>query len=200
MSNPAIEALKKRRSIYAIGKNVALPEAEVEALIKEAMRLTPSSFNSQSSRAVILFGAANDKFWGIVTETLRAIVPAEAFQPTADKMKMFAGGIGTVLFYEDNAAIELLQEQFPLYAAAFPGFAEHSNGMAQISVWNALAAVGIGGSLQHYSNLIETAVAKEFGLSAKWALKAQMPFGSIEAPAGEKTFVADEGRFLTFKS
>ena len=32
--------------------------AELEALIKEAIRLSPSSFNSQSSRAVILFTGA----------------------------------------------------------------------------------------------------------------------------------------------
>ena len=118
---------------------------------------------------------------------------------TEAKMKMFAAGVGTVLFYEDNAAIEALQEAYPLYAPAFPGFAEHSNGMAQISVWNALADAGLGATLQHYSNLIEEPVAKEFGLSAKWSLKAQMPFGSIESPAGERSFIADEGRFLTFK-
>lgn len=199
MTNATIETLKKRRSIYAIGTKTSLSTEALDTLIRDAVRLSPSSFNSQSSRVVILFGDANQKLWSITTEILRAMVPADAFASTEAKMKMFAAGVGTVLFYEDNAAIEALQEAYPLYAPAFPGFAEHSNGMAQISVWNALADAGLGATLQHYSNLIEEPVAKEFGLSAKWSLKAQMPFGSIESAAGEKTFIADEGRFLTFK-
>lgn len=196
-ANAALAQLTKRRSIYPIGKAVSLSTDQIEALIKEAVRQAPSSFNSQSSRAVILFGAASDRFWSIVTEALRAIVPAEAFGPTADKMKMFAGGVGTVLFYEDQAVIEGLQEQFPLYAAAFPGFSEHSAGMAQLAVWTVLADAGIGATLQHYHPIIDEAVAKAFDIPASWSLKAQMPFGSIEAPAGEKTYIADETRFKT---
>lgn len=197
MNNPTLNTLKNRRSIYAIGKTLPLDNASVEALIKEAVRLAPSSFNSQSSRAVILFGEASDKFWGIVEACLREIVPAEAFAPTEAKMKAFAAGAGTVLFYEDQATIKGLQEQFALYAAAFPGFSEHSTGMAQLAVWNALSDAGIGASLQHYNPIIDAAVAEAFNIPAEWKLSAQMPFGSIEAAAGEKTFIADEGRFLT---
>ncbi len=200
MSNAAIETLKKRRSIYAIGKNVSLSEDAIESLIKEAVRLAPSSFNSQSSRAVILFGAASEKFWlTIAGDALRAVVPADQFASTDAKLKSFAAGVGTVLFFEDQDVIKGLQEQFALYAAAFPGFSEHSAGMAQLAVWNALAEEGIGGSLQHYSPLVDAGVATEYGLPASWALKAQLPFGSIEAPAGEKGFVDDATRFKTFK-
>lgn len=198
MANATLETLKKRRTQYVLGKKLPLSNEATEALIKEAVRLAPSSFNSQSSRAVILFGEASDKFWSIVTETLRAIVPAEAFASTEDKMKSFAAGAGTVLFYEDQATIKALQENFPLYADNFPGFSAQSGGMAQIAVWNALADAGIGASLQHYNPIIDEAVAKEFGVPASWKLYAQMPFGSNEAPFGEKTFIADEDRFLTF--
>lgn len=197
MNNPTLNTLKNRRSVYAIGKNLPVDAASVEALIKEAVRLAPSSFNSQSSRAVILLGEASDKFWSIVEASLRAIVPAEAFAPTEAKMKAFAAGAGTVLFYEDQATIKGLQEQFATYAAAFPGFSEHSTGMAQLAVWNALSDAGIGASLQHYNPIIDAAVAEAFNIPAEWKLAAQMPFGSIEAAAGEKSFIADEGRFLT---
>ena len=91
-----------------------------------------------------------------------------------------------------------LQENFPLYAAAFPGFSEHSAGMAQLAVWTALANADIGASLQHYHPIIDAAVAKEFDVPASWSLKAQMPFGSHEAGFNEKPFIADEGRFLTY--
>ena len=56
-----IDQIEKRRTIYAIGNNVTVSNAELEALIKKTIRLSPSSFNSQSSRAVILFDASHVK-------------------------------------------------------------------------------------------------------------------------------------------
>lgn len=199
MTNATIASLKNRRTQYALGRNAALSTDQLDALIKEAIRLTPSSFNSQSSRAVILFGAASEKFWQLTEDALRAVVPADAFAPTEAKMKAFAAGVGTVLFYEDQDTVKGLQENFPLYADAFPTFSEHSAGMAQISVWNALADAGLGASLQHYSPIADAPAAAAFNVPASWKLRAQMPFGSHEAGVNDKTFIEDDGRFLTYK-
>lgn len=199
MSNSALQSLTKRRTQYALGKNLPISEAEVEKLIKEAVRQAPSSFNSQSSRVVILFGAASEQLWNITRETLRAIVPAESFAPTNAKMDSFAAGAGTVLFFEDQAAIADLQEKFPAYADNFPTFSEQSGGMAQLAVWTVLADAGIGASLQHYNPLIDAEVAKTWGLPESWKLRAQMPFGSNEKGFGEKAFIDDVLRFKTFR-
>lgn len=51
-----LDQIKQRRSIYSIGKNVELDQAEIEKIIKDAVKHSPSSFNSQTSRVVILFG------------------------------------------------------------------------------------------------------------------------------------------------
>ncbi|MDB6453749.1 nitroreductase family protein [Falsirhodobacter sp. 20TX0035] len=198
MNNPTIQSLRNRRTQYALGKALPLPQDEVDSLVREAVRQSPSSFNSQSSRAVILFGAEHEKLWGIVKDTLRAIVPPESFAGTEAKIDSFAAGAGTVLFFEDQAAIQKLQQDFPLYADAFPRFAEQSGGMAQLAVWTALADAGIGASLQHYSPLIDAAVTKAWDLPESWTLLAQMPFGSNEKPFGDKTFIADADRFRTF--
>ena len=64
-----LDQIKQRRSIYTIGKNVSLEQAEIENLIKDAVKHSPSSFNSQTSRVVILFGQSHDTFWHIVRET-----------------------------------------------------------------------------------------------------------------------------------
>ncbi len=48
-----LELIKNRRSIYAIGNNLSQTNDEIEKLIQEAIRHSPSAFNSQSSRAVI---------------------------------------------------------------------------------------------------------------------------------------------------
>lgn len=190
-----IDTLKNRRSIYQIGNNVDLSQTEIEGLIKEAIKESPSSFNSQSSRAVILFGEANAKVWDIVLNALKPLTPAEAFEGTKAKIASFAAGKGTVLFFEDQDVIKGLQENFALYADNFPVWSEQSTGIAQHSVWVALSEKGIGATLQHYNPIIDEEVAAAFDIPANWKLRAQMPFGSIEGAAGEKEYMADEDRF-----
>ena len=194
-----IEQIKQRRSIYAIGKNVSQTPEQLDAVIQEAIKQSPSSFNSQSSRAVTLYGDSHAKFWEIVRETLRKVVPAENFESTSQKIDSFAAGYGTVLFYEDQNVIKDLQEQFPLYADNFPVWSEHSSAIAQFATWTALAEINIGASLQHYNPIVDEEVAQTFDIPANWKLRAQLVLGSIEAPAGEKTFMNDSERFKSFR-
>ncbi|WP_180179959.1 nitroreductase family protein [Acinetobacter sp. YH12041] len=193
-----LDHIKKRRSIYAIGKNVSLDQAEIENIIKEAVKHSPSSFNSQSSRVVILFGQSHDTFWHIVRETLRDLVSADAFEATNSKIDGFAAGYGTALFYEDQNVIKGMQEKFALYADNFPIWSEHASGIAQFATWTALAEHNIGASLQHYNPIIDEEVAQTFSIPSNWKLRAQLVFGSIEAPPGEKIFMDDAERFKTF--
>lgn len=193
-----LNQIKQRRTIYAIGKNVQLDNNQIENVIKEAVRQSPSAFNSQTSRVVTLFGQSHEKFWEIVLETLRKIVPAEAFDGTSAKINSFKAGYATVLFYEDQDVVKSLQEQFALYADNFPVWSEHSTAIAQFAVWTALAENNIGASLQHYNPIIDDEVATTFDVPANWKLRAQLVLGSVEAEAGEKTFIDDAVRFKTF--
>ncbi|MCO6518594.1 MULTISPECIES: nitroreductase family protein [Snodgrassella] len=198
MKNTLIEAIEKRRTQYTLGKNVSQTHEQITALIEEAVKLSPSAFNSQSSRVVILFAQQSEKFWQIVMNELRAIVPADKFAPTETKINSFAAGIGTVLFYEDQQTIASLQQQYPSYAEQFPIWSEQGSGIAQFAVWSALANANIGASLQHYNPLPDAAAAKEWQIPNSWKLRAMMPFGSNEAPFSEKTFIDDTERFKVF--
>jgi len=198
MSNSFIDTITKRRTQYALGKQLPVPQQQLASIIQKAVRLAPSSFNSQSSRVVILFGEHSVRLWDITKEVLRKIVPAEAFASTEAKLDAFAGGAGTILFFEDQSTVRGLQEKFSLYADKFPEFSEQSSGMAQFAVWSVLAAEGIGASLQHYNPLIDEPIAQEWAIPASWKLRAQMPFGSNEKPLPEKTFIADDTRFKVF--
>lgn len=193
-----LNAVKTRRSVYGISKDIPVSEARIQEIVEEAVNHTPSSFNSQSSRVVVLFGEQHDKFWDLTKETLRKIVPADSFAPTEEKMGAFRSGRGTVLFFEDQAVIQGLQEQFAAYADNFPVWSNQSNGMLQFVVWTALANEGVGASLQHYNPLIDEQVAKEWNLPESWKLLAQMPFGSIVAEPGEKQFAPVESRVKVF--
>jgi predicted oxidoreductase (fatty acid repression mutant protein) len=197
MNSTVIESLKKRRTQYALGRNLSLDKDALVRLIQEAIKHAPSSFNSQSSRAVILFNGQSEKFWSLAKDELSRIVPADAFAPTAAKLDSFAAGIGTVLFYEDQSVVKGLQEQFALYADNFPVWSEQASGMAQFAVWLALTEAGMGASLQHYNPVADEATRLEWNVPDSWKLRAQMPFGSHEGGFGEKAFMDDTQRFIT---
>lgn len=200
MKTKTIELLKKRRSIYHIGTNVDLSEEDITTLIKEAVKESPTSFNSQTARVVILFGDAHNKLWDITENELRKeVADEEAFAATKEKMTAFRAGFGTVLLFEDQEVVEGLQEQFSLYADNFPIWSEQGSGIASMSIWVALTENNMGASLQHYNPLIDAEVQKEWELPATWKLRAQMPFGSIESVPAAKEYLADEARFRVFK-
>ncbi|WP_025728216.1 nitroreductase family protein [Atopobacter phocae] len=198
MSN-FLEAIKNRRSIYALGRNVNLSESEIESIIKEAVKQSPTAFNAQSPRVLILFGEAHDKLWEMTEEALKPLMPAEAFPSTQEKLAGFKAGFGTALFFTHTDTVKGLQEQFALYAENFPIWAEQSNGIATANAWTALTEAGLGANLQHYNPVIDEAVASEWNVPSNWKLRSQLVFGSKEAEAGEKEFLSDEDRFMVVK-
>ncbi|KAH9856846.1 Nitroreductase [Lenzites betulinus] len=194
-----LEAVKARRSVYTISSDSTIPDEKIEEIIATAVKHAPSSFNVQSSRAVLLLGDEHKKLWDITIEVLKGLVPAEQFPTTEAKIKGFAAGHGTVLFFEDQESIKDLATRIPLYQDRFPTWSEHASGILQYIVWTALEAEGLGASLQHYNPLITPQVLATWKLPTSWALVSQLVFGKPTAPAGEKSFEPVEGkRFLTF--
>ena len=198
MTHNFMDAVRKRRSIYAIGKDKVISGKKVQELVEQALLHVPSAFNSQNGRIVLLLEKESAKFWNMVRETLRGIVPADAFAKTEEKLASFDAGWGTILFFEERKTVENLMEQFPLYKDNFPVWSLQSNGMLQFAIWTALEAEGLGASLQHYNPLVDDAVAKEWNIPKTWKLLAQMPFGSVVAPAGQKEFMPLEERLKVF--
>lgn len=191
-------AMKNRRSYYTITSESPISDADIQEIIKFAVKHSPTPFNCQGGRAVLLLGDNHKKLWNIVRETLRKMVPADKFQPTDDKINSFAAGHGTVLIYEDENVYDNLKANFPLYASMMDGFSEHASGMLQFAVWTMLRDAGLGATLQHYGNLIHDEVAKTWNLDPKWRLVAQMPFGKPGADAGPKEFSPLEDRVKVF--
>ncbi|HNZ50183.1 MAG TPA: nitroreductase family protein [Bacilli bacterium] len=198
MKNQFINILKMRRSHYALDKKTTIADGEIVKLVEEAVYLTPSAFNSQSARAVVLFHKDHDRLWDIVTEELRKIVPEDRFAATDVKMQAFKKAYGTVLFFEDQSVVQNLQERFPLYRDVFPLWSNQSAGMLNLVVWTALAENGLGASLQHYNPIIDAEVTKAFNLPSNWKLIAQMPFGVPNGPLNEKTNIPIAERVKVF--
>jgi predicted oxidoreductase (fatty acid repression mutant protein) len=186
-------ALRGRRTYYSIGKTSPVGDERIRSLVAQTLVSVPSAFNSQSARAVLLFGAAHEKLWRITLETLRGRVPADGFARTEAKIASFAAGHGTVLYFDETAVTAALADQFPTYRDNFPVWAQQANGMLQFAVWTALEQAGLGASLQHYNPLIDAAVKSAFSLPDSWQLVAEMPFGvPTGMPAEKQTQAAEE--------
>lgn len=192
-------AIKERRSIYGIGNEIPVSQERIEEIIKESVKYTPTAFNSQSGRVVVLFGDNHHKLWDITKESLRQIVPAENFSATEEKINSFRSGYGTLLFYEDMSTVGSLQKQYPTYADNFPIWSQQASGILQYIVWTALDIEGVGASLQHYNELIEDQVRNQWKIPNNWKLIAQMPFGKATAPAYDKDFMPLEERVKVIK-
>ncbi|POR33446.1 Putative nitroreductase HBN1 [Tolypocladium paradoxum] len=195
-----LQLAKARRTIYPLNKELPIAASRIQELVNEATLHTPSSFNSQSNRAVVLLGAEHDKLWDIATGALRDIVPDDKWKPTADRLAMFKAAAGTIMFFNDDDAVRDMQAKFPTYADRFPVWAHQSNGMQQWLLWTALELEGLGANLQHYNPLIDAKVAETWGLPASWKLNAQLVFGGRAGEPGEKQFKPLEERVKVFGS
>lgn len=223
-ATPYLTALAARRSIYPLKKESPIPDSRLREIITEVIKHVPSSFNAQSTRAVLLLHAEHDKLWDIHAEVLKPIVPAEGWAATEGKINMFKGAYATVrpppltfplpplfhktvkliippqiLFFTHAPTIVGQQKAFPMYAEKFPHWAAQSSGAHEISLWTALAAEGLGGNLQHYNPLVDARVRETWGISEDWVLDAELVVGTPAGEAGEKAFLPIEGeRLLVF--
>ncbi|CAK7202543.1 type II nitroreductase [Sporothrix eucalyptigena] len=193
-----LELMKGRRSYYALSKDLPISKERIQEIVKVAIEQTPSSFNSQSNRVVILFGDEHDKFWNIATETLKAIVPAENWEATNTRMNMFKAGAGSILFFEDQTVVEGMQAKFALYADRFPVWALQTDGMLQFALWTALEAEGLGANLQHYNPLVDEKVAETWKVPSTWKLNAQLVFGARAGDANPKDQVPIDERLKVY--
>lgn len=174
-----LQALKNRRTIYSLSRNLPVGKDKIIDVIKEATELVPDAFNMKSARVVVVLGEKQDALWNAVYD---------AFGGKVDRAKIdgFKNAAGTILYFYDNDVVKSLQEKFPMYAANFPVWANHANAMLQISIWSALRELNVGANLQHYNPVIDAKVKELFGLPDSYVLIAQMPFGSIEAQPAAK--------------
>ncbi|WYZ46531.1 hypothetical protein EsH8_IX_000756 [Colletotrichum jinshuiense] len=199
-ANAVLDAIKNRRSHYPLSKNLTISTERVDEIVKEALAHVPSSFNSQSNRVIVLHGAEHEKYWDIVSNVLKAIVPAEQWEGTSGKLSLFKGAAGSILFFEDQDVVNAFQEKFAVYADRFPVWANQSDAMLQFTLWTALEAEGLGANLQHYNPLVDQQVAAEWKVPASWKLNAQLVFGGKTGEAGPKEFKPIEEIFKSFSS
>jgi hypothetical protein len=90
------DAVKERRTYYQLNKEAPISDKQITDIAEKAVLHVPSSFNSQSTRLVVLLNKEHDTFWDYVLEVLKPMVPEEQFSGTQQKINGFKAAYGTV--------------------------------------------------------------------------------------------------------
>ena len=96
-SKSFIEAVAERRSYYGLTKESTVSDDRIEELVKQTILHTPSPFNVQSTRCVVLLKKEHEKLWDITKEILKTVTPPERLDYTLKRITGFHGGYGTVI-------------------------------------------------------------------------------------------------------
>lgn len=185
-----LKTLVSRRTHYAL-KNT-LPEGvtieQVQEIVQRIVKHTPTSFNSQTIRAVVVVGDLHKQIWNSVADAIEG--ESGKKRPISARDEAF----GSIIFIDDEETVTQFQEKFAAFAAYFPVFATTSNGAAQINTWTALQEIGLGGHLQHYNGYVQAALGDR--IPKTWSVQAQLVFGTPVTGPYEKTFIENEVKIL----
>jgi len=175
-----LDYIKQRRSIRTL-QHGDVSEARIRHIV-EAARWSPSSFNSQPVRLVVLKGR-HGEFWDFVEAQLRAKLTGDQLTRATSRLPGYRAGVFTILFFEDTT----VAANTPPGAApeVWKSFAVQAMGIAQANVWNAVAAAGLATSNQHINYQIGDEALRAFlGLPETWVSYCVFPVGyANETPA-----------------
>lgn len=97
LASSFVEGLKGRRTIYSLTNESTIPDERVQELIGEVIQHTPSAFNTQTTRIVVLLKEQHEKLWDIAYEVASASVPPELFENLyKPRIAMFRAAYGSV--------------------------------------------------------------------------------------------------------
>jgi uncharacterized protein len=95
-SDPFFAAVIGRRSLYALSDSSPIPDARVQEIVEKAVKHSPSTFNVQSARAVVLFKAEHTKFWDYALEFVKAALPEAVVAQLEPRITGFRAAYGSV--------------------------------------------------------------------------------------------------------
>ncbi len=114
---PSVEtflaAVENRCSCYSLTNTSPISEARVREIVYGAVQPAPSGFNVQSARAVVLLHKEHQRLWDMADALLRDQMPGPAYQALAPRVAGFRAAHGSVLWWEDQVALDSLRAQHP---------------------------------------------------------------------------------------
>ena len=110
-----LKTLTARRTIYALKPELPgeITIKDIQSVVQTIIKETPTAFNSQPNRAIILTGEAHRKVWGQVADAIES--PDGKRRPASARDEAF----GSVIFFTDDKVTEKLKADFPAYAVSY---------------------------------------------------------------------------------
>ena len=115
--NPAtstlLELVKTRRTFYGLKAESLISDETIERIVEDSVLHVPSSFNTQTSRIVLLLHMEHQKLWDIALNVMQNLVsagrlPKEVFENrTKPKLQAFRAAYGTVGEIHDQLLAKL---------------------------------------------------------------------------------------------
>lgn len=175
-----LDYVKQRRSIRNL-RHDDVSDATIRHIV-EAARWSPSSFNSQPVRLVVL-KARHGEFWDFAEEQLRAKLTGDQLTRALSRLPGYRAGVFTLLFFEDSTVAA--NPPAGANPTVWQSFAVQAIGIAQVNVWNAVAAAGLATSDQHINYQIGDEALRSFlDLPETWVSYCVFPVGyPNETPA-----------------
>ncbi len=162
---------------------------EVIHTILEAGRWSPSAFNSQPARIVVI-KERQAEFWDFIANTLRQKLQGEQLERTLARIPGYRSGVFTLVFYEDTTISN--NPPFPGGGETWKSWATQGLGIMQVNVWNAIAAVGLAASNQHMNQQMEEELRAFLGVPAAWKSYSIFPVGYADETPQEGSRHAHE--------
>lgn len=73
-TKPFLQEIEDRRTIYSTETTISISDKELEDMIEHIIKYTPSAFNSQSTRIVLLLNDQHHKFWDNTKTVLKDVM------------------------------------------------------------------------------------------------------------------------------
>src|ERR1700761_1546157 len=101
-TNDYLTAVKYRRTVYGLNDKSPVSDERILEIVKEVALTSPSSYNTQPGRIVVLLGAPHKKLWDIVADIATPIIKGHAGEEMANAMagrfQMFKGELRFPIF------------------------------------------------------------------------------------------------------
>lgn len=168
-----LDYVMQRRSIRTL-KDGAVSDETIRQIV-EAGRWSPTSYNSQPVRMVVL-KERHKEFWDFAEAQLRAKLEGAQLERAVSRLPGYRAGIFSILFFEDTS----VAANTPPGAnpEVWKSFAVQAMGIAQANVWNAVAAAGLATSNQHINYQIGDNALRQFlGIPETWESYSVFPIG-----------------------
>lgn len=115
MADKYLAEIKSRRTCYSIEAKSPISDARIIDIAKEVVKHTPSSFNCQSTRLVVLLKEEHVKFWDMAKECFKATMKSGIFAEYEKKLLQRQAGYGTVshwpmLTYSKRVLMEVMTD------------------------------------------------------------------------------------------